>query len=130
MANPDNYFHLAGGSFGGPIIHNRTFFWASSEGYQTFTGRNTVLTLPTERERNGDFSQSGITIYDPLTYDPVDRDTAAVSEQRDSGEPHQPSRAERAHPCAAADLGKITSGGRRAPRQGDSDHGKGGPPVE
>ena len=71
VPKPESYFHLAGGSFGGPIIHNRTFFWASSEGYQTFSGRNTVLTLPTERERNGDFSQSGITIYDPLTYDPV-----------------------------------------------------------
>ena len=52
-------------------MRNRTFFWASTEGYQTLTGRNTVLTLPTERERNGDFSQSGVTIYDPLTYDPV-----------------------------------------------------------
>jgi trimeric autotransporter adhesin len=71
LENPENYFHLAGGSFGGPIMRNRTFFWASSEGYQTFTGRNSVLTLPTERERNGDFSQSGVTIYDPLTYDPV-----------------------------------------------------------
>ena len=25
---PDTYFHLGGGGFGGPIIRNRTFFWA------------------------------------------------------------------------------------------------------
>jgi hypothetical protein len=68
---PDSYFHLWGGSFGGPIVTNRSFFWASTEGYQTLTGRNSVLTLPTERERNGDFSQSGVTIYDPLTYNPA-----------------------------------------------------------
>ena len=71
LDKPQSYYHLLGGSFGGPIARNKTFFWASTEGYQTLTGRNTVLTLPTERERNGDFSQSGVTIYDPLTYDPV-----------------------------------------------------------
>jgi hypothetical protein len=64
---PDTYFHLGGGSFGGPVLRNRTFFWSSWEGYQTKTSRNSVLTLPTERERAGDFSQSGLTIYDPLT---------------------------------------------------------------
>src|SRR5206468_12749815 len=50
---------------------NRTFIRGSTEGYQTLTGRHTVLTLPTELERSGNCSQSGITIYDPLTYDPV-----------------------------------------------------------
>ncbi len=73
---PDTYFHLYGGSFGGPIVENRTFFWATTEGYQTKTGRNSVLTLPTERERSGDFSQTfdalgrPVTIYDPLTTRP------------------------------------------------------------
>jgi trimeric autotransporter adhesin len=71
VPKPDSYYRLWGGSFGGPIRHNRTFFWASTEGYQTLTGRNTVLTLPTERERNGDFSASGVTIYDPATYNPA-----------------------------------------------------------
>jgi hypothetical protein len=64
---PDTYYHLYGGSFGGPIVKNKTFFWASTEGYRTRTTRNSVVTVPTGRELDGDFSQSGVTIYDPLT---------------------------------------------------------------
>src|SRR5215813_14523634 len=37
---PETYYHLFGGSFGGPIIKNRTFFWATTEGYRTLTSRN------------------------------------------------------------------------------------------
>jgi hypothetical protein len=70
IPRPESYFHLWGGSFGGPIATNRTFFWASAEGYKTLTSRNSVRQLPTEAERRGDFSQSGITIYDPLTTRP------------------------------------------------------------
>src|SRR5207344_1434762 len=67
LPTPDTYYHLYGGTFGGPLIRNRSFFFLSTEGYRTETVRNTVLLLPTEAERRGDFSQSGVTIYDPLT---------------------------------------------------------------
>src|SRR5262249_34485650 len=40
------------------------------EGYDTRTARNALMTLPTVRERAGDFSQSGVTIFDPLTTRP------------------------------------------------------------
>ena len=66
----DTSYHLFAGSFGGPLARNRTFFFAGGEGYRTESSRNTVLYLPTAAERRGDFSQSGRTIYDPLTTRP------------------------------------------------------------
>jgi hypothetical protein len=63
----DTSYHLFAGSLGGPIARNRTFFFVGGEGYRTESARNTVLNLPTAAERRGDFSQSGITIFDPLT---------------------------------------------------------------
>ena len=55
---------------GGPVIRNRTFFFTGWEWlYDTFPEPN-QFTVPTEAQRNGDFSallSQGIVIYDPLT---------------------------------------------------------------
>jgi hypothetical protein len=67
---PDTYFYLYAGSIGGPIRKDKTFFWASFEGYKTNTIDDAVVRAPSERELSGDFSQSGITVYDPLTTRP------------------------------------------------------------
>jgi len=67
----DTYFHLYAGSLGGPIVKDKTFLFATTEGYRTKTTRNSVLTVPTDRELNGDFSASGVTIFDPLTTRPA-----------------------------------------------------------
>ncbi|MFB3904136.1 MAG: carboxypeptidase regulatory-like domain-containing protein [Acidobacteriota bacterium] len=59
-----------GGTIGGPIIHDRTFFFGSYQAQKTRIGRTTTATVPTAAIRQGDFS-SWITqhrnIYDPLT---------------------------------------------------------------
>jgi len=64
---PDTYYYLYGGSIGGPIVKNKTFFWGSIEGYKTDTIDDSGVRAPNSRELSGDFSQSGITVYDPLT---------------------------------------------------------------
>ena len=73
LPRPDSYFHNGGGSLGGPVVRDRTFFWAAMEGYRSLDSRSSALRVPTTRERAGDFSQSVnaagqlVQIYDPLT---------------------------------------------------------------
>ncbi|MEO6759906.1 MAG: carboxypeptidase-like regulatory domain-containing protein, partial [Saprospiraceae bacterium] len=65
--------HVWGGTFGGPIVKNKVFTFASYEAWRTIDPRSTLSTLPTAAERNGDFSNSLNTtgslrsIYDPYT---------------------------------------------------------------
>ncbi len=75
--DPHQFWRNAGGGVGGPIVRSRTFFWAAAEGYRDGLTQNGNLHVPTAAERTGDFSglfdSSGrpVTIYDPLTTDPV-----------------------------------------------------------
>src|SRR5215831_2230473 len=56
-----------GGSLGGPVIHNRIFFFADYEGFRKQQGTTTsVNTVPTAAERLGDFSAVR-PIFDPAT---------------------------------------------------------------
>src|SRR6266581_8757609 len=53
-----NFFYwLWGGSVGGPIKKDKTFSWATHEGYHTGTSWTQALTVPTELQKKGDFSQ-------------------------------------------------------------------------
>jgi hypothetical protein len=47
-----------GGSFGGPIKQDRTFFFGDYEGTRAREGITRITNVPTAQERTGDFSQS------------------------------------------------------------------------
>jgi len=65
--------HIYGGTVGGPIVKNKLFTFGTYEGWSTKEPLNAQRTMPTDLERNGNFSRSfnargGLrTIYDPYT---------------------------------------------------------------
>jgi len=68
-----------GGSLGGPMGKKttKTFFFLNYEGLRMSRADTMIETVPTSAERAGDFSQSGVKIYNPLSarpnpnYDPT-----------------------------------------------------------
>ena len=65
-----------GGTLGGPIKRDRTFFFADYEGTRSREGITRVTNVPTAQERAGNFSQSlfGVPI-NPFTGQPFDQGT-------------------------------------------------------
>ncbi len=70
---PSLRYNVFGGSIGGPIKRDKTFFFAAYEGSRRRDGSIRTLNVPSMLERAGDFSQTYnargqvYTIYDPFT---------------------------------------------------------------
>src|SRR5258708_3212752 len=81
-ARPSLRYNQYGGTFGGPIIKNRTFFFFAYEGLREGIPTIVTTSVPTALQRLGDFSQTLsstgqlVTIYDP-TSTRVDPNNAA-----------------------------------------------------
>jgi hypothetical protein len=75
LESREQFWRSPGGSFGGPLIRNKTFFWLAGEGYQDSQAQSDNLRVPTAAMRRGDFSNfrnaqgQMVPIYDPLTTD-------------------------------------------------------------
>jgi hypothetical protein len=76
------HFNLFGASAGGPVVHNRTFFFVEYQGHRSGNSvGGQFLTLPTVQQRAGDFSQvvnqnrQPVIIYDPHATTVVDGST-------------------------------------------------------
>ena len=63
-------FNQFGGTVSGPIIRNRTFFFADYQGIRDRRGDVGRWTIPTPAFRSGDLSASTSVVYDPLTGTP------------------------------------------------------------
>jgi len=67
---PKYILNQFGANFGGPIIHNRAFFFANWERSRRSQNQSGFQTVPTVAMRNGNFQGTGATIYDPATGNP------------------------------------------------------------
>ena len=59
-----------GATFGGPIIKDKTFFFADYQGLRITSGQTYLSTVPSLAMRQGNFSELNRVIYDPLTGQP------------------------------------------------------------
>ena len=67
---PDFKQNQFGGTVGGPVFKDKTFFFADYQGHRETQGQTFLSTVPTLAMRGGDFSQLNRVIYDPLTGQP------------------------------------------------------------
>jgi hypothetical protein len=87
------YYRLFGGGAGGPIVKDRTFFWAALEGYRSGTTRNQQEIWPTALQRAGNFSATTVGGVPQAIYNPWCR--SGVANQY----------------CPATGTGSIATGG-------------------
>ena len=125
---PETKYLQAGFTLGGPIKHNRLFFFGDYVRTQDDSGRITRADLPEPAFRSGDFSAASTIIYDPATGNPDGTGRHAISEQSDSCRPHQPDRQEDPCQCSAAEYCRRPARGnqlRNPVRQGEADQSGG-----
>lgn len=71
LAKPPITYNYYGGTIGGAIIKNKTFFFGDYLGIRDRLGKGHRTTVPTADFRNGNLSASPTIIYDPTTGDPT-----------------------------------------------------------
>jgi hypothetical protein len=66
-------YNQFGFTLGGPLTKSRqsTFFFINYEGIREVQPTSTVFTVPTAKMKLGNFTETGVTIYDPATVDPA-----------------------------------------------------------
>jgi hypothetical protein len=67
---PDFSQHQFGGTSGGPIVKDKTFYFFDYQGLRVSQGQTFLSTVPSAKMRSGDFSELNRTIYDPVTHQP------------------------------------------------------------
>ncbi|HEX3084375.1 MAG TPA: TonB-dependent receptor [Pyrinomonadaceae bacterium] len=68
VVRPPEHQNEFGFTIGGPIVKKKAFFFFSYDGWRyRVTSPTQVVSVPTLKERVGDFSELPVAIYDPLT---------------------------------------------------------------
>jgi len=67
---PDFKQNQFGGTVGGPIFRDKTFFFADYQGFRVTQGQTYLSTVPSALMRAGNFSEINRIIYDPTTGQP------------------------------------------------------------
>ena len=67
---PDFKQNQFGGTLGGALVRDRTFFFGSYQGHRETQGQTFLSTVPTIAMRSGNFSELNRAIYDPQTGQP------------------------------------------------------------
>lgn len=62
--------HQFGGTFGGPMLRNKAFFFGDYQRLRQDQGRTVIATVPTAELRRGDLSVFSTPIFDPLSGQP------------------------------------------------------------
>jgi hypothetical protein len=78
-AKPPFSQHQFGGTIGGPIVKDHTFYFFDYQGYRVNQGASYLSTVPSAKMRAGDFSELNRTIYDARTGQPFLGNTIPVS---------------------------------------------------
>ncbi len=69
--NPPYHQNQFGASLGGPVLHDKAFFFGNYEGYRQTQSNFTTALVPVAARFTGDFSSSATPIYNPFSLNPA-----------------------------------------------------------
>src|SRR5262245_13303006 len=76
---PDFSQHQFGGTVGGAVVKDKTFYFFDYQGYKINQGATYLATVPSAKMRAGDFSELNRVIYDPISRLPFANNTVPQS---------------------------------------------------
>ena len=115
---PDFSQNQFGGTLGGAIFKDKTFFFGDYQGHREKQGQTFLSNVPTSKMRSGDFSELSRIIYDPVTHAPYHGNIIPNEQIDQVAAEHPRSALPGAQHCRLAEL-NDRSGHQQLPDQPD-----------